>query len=232
MAPCVRSAKIYTVRRPICYMTQPTEEAEKTMTVYSDYVCPFCYIGKESLNRYREETEKELEVDWHPFDLRAQKRRPNGEIDHSVEDGKDEAYFEEVRKNVEKLKEKYGVEMIGIDEVPEDVDSLDAQVASFYVKEEHPEKWEAFDEAVFEALWVDGRDIGDREVLAELAEKVGLEGDDIRDAVEDEDLRRRLSEIFLEAQEDGVAGVPTFIYGENFCRGAVPPEQLERLVEA
>jgi len=201
------------------------------VTVYSDYVCPFCYIGKESLNRYREETEKEVEVDWHPFDLRAQKRRPNGEIDHSVEDGKDEAYYEEARKNVEKLKEKYGVEMIEFDEVPEEVDSLDAQIASFYVKESHPEKWEAFDEAVFEALWVDGRDIGDAEVLAEIAEGVGLDADEILDAVEDEDLRDRLSEAFLEAQENGIVGVPTFIYGKDFCRGAVPPEQLERLVE-
>lgn len=207
------------------------EENETAVTVYSDYVCPFCYIGKESLNRYREETEKELEVDWHPFDLRAQKRRPNGEIDHSVEDGKGEAYYEEARKNVEKLKEKYGVEMIEFDEVPEEVDSLDAQVASFYVKETRPERWEDFDEAVFEALWVDGRDISNQEVLAEIAEGVGLDGDEIRDAIEDEDLRERLSETFLEAQENGIVGVPTFIYGKDFCRGAVPPEQLERLVE-
>jgi predicted DsbA family dithiol-disulfide isomerase len=208
-----------------------THEDAATVTVYSDYVCPFCYIGKESLNRYREETEKKLEVDWHPFDLRAQKRRPNGEIDHSVEDGKDEAYYEEARKNVEKLKEKYGVEMIEFDEVPEEVDSLDAQVASFYIKEEHPENWEDFDEGVFDALWLDGRNIGDREVLGEIAEDVGLDADEVLNAVEDDELRERLSETFLEAQENGIAGVPTFVYGDGFCRGAVPPEQLERLVE-
>jgi predicted DsbA family dithiol-disulfide isomerase len=208
-----------------------TGEDTATVTVYSDYVCPFCYIGKESLNRYREETEREVRVDWHPFDLRAQKRRPSGEIDHSVEDGKDEAYYEQARKNVEKLKEKYDIEMIEFDKVPEEVDSLDAQIASFYIKEEHPENWEAFDEAVFEALWVDGRDIGDARVLAEIAEDVGLEGDEVLGAVEDENLRERLSETFLEAQENGIAGVPTFICGKDFCRGAVPPEQLERLVE-
>ena len=213
-------------------MTQTdTEENETAVTVYSDYVCPFCYIGKESLDRYREETEKEVRVDWHPFDLRAQKRRPNGEIDHSVEDGKDEAYYEEARNNVEKLKEKYDVEMVEFDEVPEDIDSLDAQVASFYAKETHPEKWEDFDEAVFDALWSEGRDIGDAEVLAEVAEGVGLDADEIRDVLEDDGLRERLSEAFLEAQEDGIVGVPTFIHGEDFCRGAVPPEQLERLVE-
>lgn len=213
-------------------MTSTGPEGNETaVTVYSDYVCPFCYIGKESLDRYRESTEREVEVDWHPFDLRAQKRRPNGEIDHTVEDGKGEAYYEEARKNVEELKQKYGLDMIGFDEVPEEVDSFDAQVASFYVKKEYPERWRDFDEAVFDALWSEGRDIGDAEVLAEIAEGVGLDADEIRDVLEDDGLRERLSEAFLEAQEDGIVGVPTFIHGEDFCRGAVPPEQLERLVE-
>lgn len=213
-------------------MTSTGPEGNETaVTVYSDYVCPFCYIGKESLDRYRESTEREVEVDWHPFDLRAQKRRPNGEIDHTVEDGKGEAYYEEARKNVEELKQKYGLDMIGFDEVPEEVDSFDAQVASFYVKKEYPERWRDFDEAVFDALWSEGRDIGDAGVLAEIAEGVGLDADEIRDVLEDDGLRERLSEAFLEAQEDGIVGVPTFIHGEDFCRGAVPPEQLERLVE-
>lgn len=213
-------------------MTSTGPEGNETaVTVYSDYVCPFCYIGKESLDRYRESTEREVEVDWHPFDLRAQKRRPNGEIDHTVEDGKGEAYYEEARKNVEELKQKYGLDMIGFDEVPEEVDSFDAQVASFYVKKEYPKRWRDFDEAVFDALWSEGRDIGDAGVLAEIAEGVGLDADEIRDVLEDDGLRERLSEAFLEAQEDGIVGVPTFIHGEDFCRGAVPPEQLERLVE-
>ncbi|MDZ7689203.1 MAG: DsbA family oxidoreductase [Halobacteriales archaeon] len=204
---------------------------EEAITVYSDYVCPFCYLGRESLERYRESTERELELDWHPFDLRAQKRKPNGEIDHTVDDGKDETYYEEARKNVERLSEKYEVKMLGLDELPENIDSFDAQAVSLYVKEKHPEHWETFDEAVFDALWVDGRDIGDAGVLADIADDVGLDADEIRDALEDEELRKSLRRRFLNAQEDGITGVPTFVHGEHFCRGAVPPEQLRRLVE-
>lgn len=62
------------------------------ITVYSDDVCPFCYLGRRSLEEYQETRTRELDVDWHPFDLRSHKRGPNGEIDHSVEDGKDETY--------------------------------------------------------------------------------------------------------------------------------------------
>jgi len=200
--------------------------------VYSDYVCPFCYLGKRSLEAYQGRREDDLAVEWHPFDLRGHKRGPDGEIDDSVEDGKDDAYFEQVRENVARLREKYDAgEMLDLDDLPDDVDSLSAQVASLYVKTEHPDQWPAFDDAVFEALWVDGRDIGDVDVLADVAETVGLDGAEIRDAVADGDLRDRLQESFADARQAGVTGVPTFVYGGHAARGAVPPEQLRRLVE-
>jgi predicted DsbA family dithiol-disulfide isomerase len=202
------------------------------ITVYSDYVCPFCYLGRRSLEEYQEMRDGDLEIDWQPFDLRSQKRGSDGEIDHSVDDGKDDAYFEQVRQNVTRLKEEYDAEeMLDLDDLPENVDSFDAQVASFYVNTEYPDRWLVFDEAIFEALWVDGRDIGGVDVLAELADDVGLDGDEIRTAVADEQRRERLHDRFTKAQQDGVTGVPTFVYEGYSARGAVPPEQLERLVE-
>jgi predicted DsbA family dithiol-disulfide isomerase len=208
-------------------MSQDTQ-----ITVYSDYVCPFCYLGRKSLSAYQNDREQELAIEWRPFDLRSHKRGPDGEIDHSVEDGKDEAYFEKARENVRRLREQYDAdEMLGMDDLPEDIDSLDAQVASRYVEREHPDQWLAFDEAIFEALWVDGRDIGDADVLAALAESVGLDGAEIREAIDDENLRSDLREQFQAAQEQGITGVPTFVYGEHAARGAVPPDHLRRLVE-
>jgi len=47
------------------------------ITVYSDYVCPFCYLGRKSLEQYQERRDEPLEIDWHPFDLRAGKRGPD-----------------------------------------------------------------------------------------------------------------------------------------------------------
>jgi predicted DsbA family dithiol-disulfide isomerase len=136
-------------------------QTDDQILVYSDYVCPFCYLGRRSLDEYQDTRESDLAIDWHPFDLRSQKRAPDGEIDHSVDDGKDEAYFDQVRQNVARLKDEYDAdEMLDLDDLPEDVDSFEAQVASFYVNEEYPDQWLAFDEAVFEALWVEGRDIG------------------------------------------------------------------------
>ncbi|MCT9097981.1 DsbA family protein [Haloarchaeobius sp. HME9146] len=203
---------------------------DERITVYSDYVCPFCFLGRESLKRYQETRDEPLEIDWRPFDLRSQKRRPDGSIDTSVDDGKDEEYYDQAKQGVRRLQERYDVEM-ELD-LAVDVDSLDAQIASYYVKQHYPnDQWLDFDVAIFEALWQEGRDIGDEDVLVELAEAAGIDGDEIRSAIDDETLRAELHEEFENAQRAGITGVPTFAYDDYAARGAVPPEQLERLVE-
>jgi len=121
------------------HMSETGSDAGGRITVYSDYVCPFCYLGRRSLQAYQNSREDDLEIDWHPFDLRGHKRGSDGEIDDSIEDGKDEVYFEQVRENVAKLREQYDAgEMLDLDELPEDVDSFDAQVASWLREEGTP----------------------------------------------------------------------------------------------
>ena len=197
--------------------------------LYADYVCPFCYLGRKSFEQYRTQREEPLEVDWRPFDLRSGKRNPDGSIDHDVEDGKDDQYFEQAKQNVRRLQAEYGVEMA--QELAIEVDSLPAQQASWYVKQEYPDQWAAFDEAVYDALWQDERDIGDEEVLADIAETVGLPADEVRSAIADDGLRTELEDRFSMAQRRGITGVPTFVSGEQVARGAVPPAQLEQLLE-
>jgi len=206
------------------------DDAPESITVYSDYVCPFCYLGRRSLAEYRETREEPLAVDWHPFDLRAGKRNSDGTIDHEVDDGKGDEYYAQARENVRRLQEQYGVEMA--QEIATDVDSLPAQLVSVRVKETAPEAWPAFDDAVFAALWREERDIGDREVLVDVAEDVeGIDADVVDAALGDDDLRERVTELFDAARQRGVTGVPTFAFDGHAARGAVPPEQIERLVE-
>lgn len=204
-------------------------DSSETITVYADYVCPFCFLGRESLSRYRADSDESLDIDWHPFDLRARQRGPDGEFDESIETGKDDAYYEEARKNVRRLADEYDVEMTL--DIARDVDSRNAQLASVYVRMEHPEDWLAFDRAVYDALWREGRDIGDPDVLADLADGVGLDPEAVLDALDDPMVERRLEDQFEAARIRGVTGVPTFVYGEHSIRGAVPPAQLRRLVE-
>ncbi|MFC7081334.1 DsbA family oxidoreductase [Halorussus caseinilyticus] len=206
------------------------QSADDALTVYSDYVCPFCYLGKAAMDQYRERADDPPEVEWRFYDLRGYKRDESGDIRDDVDDGKDDDYFAQVRENVERLKERFDVEMTL--DFSEDVDSWNAQQAALFVrKSEDEETFLTFHEAVFDALWQDGRDVGDPDVLAAIAADAGLDPDEVRAATEDEELAADLRERFEQAQQAGVSGIPTFVYEGHAARGAIPPAQFERLVE-
>ncbi len=192
-------------------------------------MCPFCYLGRQSLSQYKRRATTSS-ISTGTRSTCGAEARPDGTIDYSVDDGKDDDYYEQAKQGVRRLQERYDVEMTL--DLGTDVDSLPAQIVSYYV-EEHAdyETWLAFDVAVFEALWQDGQDIGDEDLLVELAEDAGVDGDEIRSALADGALRSEVRENFTAAKRQGITGVPTFAYDGHAARGAVPPEQLERLVE-
>lgn len=205
-------------------------EPDESLTVYADYVCPFCYLGYASLDSYLDEAEDPPTVEWHPYDLRAGKRGPDGEIDHAIDDGKDDAYFERARENVRRLAEQYDVEMA--QEIAREVDSRDAQQVALHVqRNQDPETFEAFHRGIFDALWGDGRDVGDHDELLAIAREGGVPEETVRSALADDGLDSALTERFEAARQARVTSVPTFVYDGYAARGAVPPDQLRRLVE-
>jgi predicted DsbA family dithiol-disulfide isomerase len=206
-----------------------SQQSTDSVLVYADYVCPFCYLGYESLDQYQSDREKPVETDWHPFDLRSRQRRPDGTIDDSVDTGKDDQYYEQAKQNVERLAEEYGVEMA--EPLMKDVDSYDAQRVAYRVREQYPDQFQLFHRSVFDALWEDGRDIGDADMLRELADDADIPTDIVDEALADEETADELEAAFKSAQNERITGVPTFVYGSHAARGAVPPEQLRRLVE-
>ncbi|MEZ3115259.1 DsbA family protein [Halobaculum sp. MBLA0147] len=204
---------------------------DDTLAVYSDFVCPFCYLGRAALREYLADAADPPTVEWRLFDLRGYKRGPDGDLREDVDDGKDDDYFEQVRENVARLRETYDVEMRDFDDLPE-VDSWDTQQAALYVRQTYDEEqFHDFYDAVMDAYWRDGDDIADPDVVAEIAESVGVGGDEVRSAMADERLAEELANRFDDATELGISGIPTFVYDGHAARGAVPPEHLERLVE-
>jgi len=205
-------------------------EGDHVVTVFSDYVCPFCYLGRASLRSYLEATDDPPAVEWHPFDLRGQKRGPDGTIREDVDDGKDEDYYERARENVRRLADQYGVEMV-VDR-DRDVDSFRAQQLALAVQTEYDrETFAALDDAIFDAHWRGERDVGDPDVLVELAGEAGIPEDDARAILEDDEREAALRDRFDAARQHGVTGVPTFVYDGYAARGAVPPEQLRQLIQ-
>ena len=90
---------------------------------------------------------------------------------------------------------------------------------------------EAIHDALFKAYFVDGKNIGDPDVLVAIAESVGLPRDKAREVIEKRTYRAAIDADWAKSREYGVTGVPTFVAGGQGVVGAQPYEALEELVK-
>jgi predicted DsbA family dithiol-disulfide isomerase len=90
---------------------------------------------------------------------------------------------------------------------------------------------EAIHDAMFRAYFVDARNIGDPEVLVEIAKSVGLPPDQAREVIDKRTHRDAVDADWEKSRRYGVTGVPTFVIGNQGVVGAQPYEVLEQLVK-
>ena len=90
---------------------------------------------------------------------------------------------------------------------------------------------DALHEKIYQAYFVDNKNVGDVDVLVELAESVGLDGAEARKVVEERTFEEAVDADWDKARQMGVTGVPTYIAGGAGVVGAQPYEALEQLVE-
>jgi predicted DsbA family dithiol-disulfide isomerase len=89
---------------------------------------------------------------------------------------------------------------------------------------------EAIHDALFRAYFVDARNIGDPEVLVEIAASIGLPAEQAREVIEKRTHRAAVDADWNLSRRYGVTGVPTFVAGNRGVVGAQPYETLEQLV--
>ncbi len=190
----------------------------KKLVVYSDFICPFCYIGKVNAERLQQEIPG-LELEWREFEL-----HPEGQPDPTS------PYMKQAYENVKMLAERHGIDMKP--EVLTEVtsDSRKALLGFEFAKEQGSE--EQYRDTVFQAYWVEGKDIDQDDVLREIAEKVSLDPDELMNAIENPVYQNRLIGSIQDAHAQGVTGVPTYQYGEMISVGAQPISVLKRMIEA
>jgi predicted DsbA family dithiol-disulfide isomerase len=90
---------------------------------------------------------------------------------------------------------------------------------------------EAIHDALFRAYFVDARNIGDRDVLVEVAAAAGLPAETAREVIEKRTHRAAVDADWEKSRRYGVTGVPTFVIGNRGVVGAQPYEVLEELVK-
>jgi predicted DsbA family dithiol-disulfide isomerase len=90
---------------------------------------------------------------------------------------------------------------------------------------------EALHDVLYRAYFVDARNIGDPEVLVELAQSVGLPADEAQAVLAERRFKDAVDADWAKSHRYGVTGVPTFVAGRYGVVGAQPYEVLEQLLD-
>lgn len=200
--------------------------------IWSDVVCPFCYIGKKRLEAAAKESGIELELHWHSFQL-----DPEAPVRQEV-------------SNSERLAQKYGRS------VPE-VEDMQRNIAAMAKQQGIEFNWEGANsgntlnahriihlaqskglgneaqEAFFYSYMTQGLPIGERETLEDVAARIGLnpvEVDDLLDSDEFADFVKFDQEVARDQLK--VTGVPFFVFDQRIAlAGAQPKEVFLQVLE-
>jgi predicted DsbA family dithiol-disulfide isomerase len=88
---------------------------------------------------------------------------------------------------------------------------------------------ESIHDAIFAAYFAEARNIGDIEVLIDVAQSVGFAADTVRNVLEQRSFKKAVDADWEKSRREGVTGVPTFASGQARVVGAQPYEVLEQL---
>ncbi len=89
----------------------------------------------------------------------------------------------------------------------------------------------ALHDALYKAYFVEARNIGDPDILVEIAENVGLDGAEARKVLDERRFKDAIDADWQKSAAYGVTGVPTFVAARYGVVGAQPYEALVQLVE-
>ena len=201
------------------------------LDIFSDPVCPWCYLGKANLDRALEaHPAHPFAVEWHPFQLNPD-MAPEG-VDkrtYLAERFGGSGKLDAVHQRLQDMAKKVGLDMDP--DVPQRIpNTLDAHRMVHWAGLEGRQT--AMVSALFRAYWREGRDIGDKAVLAALAGEVGIDAARaarlLASDADADDIRAR----DRDARKKGVTAVPTYLIAQHHVlSGAQPPELWGQVID-
>jgi len=188
------------------------------VTVFSDYICPFCYVGARRLARLSGQFNLVIThcpVEIHPHTPAT--GMPVTDLDYSAE------VWDKMMVHLGRLTAEEGIAMA---ERQFTTNSHQALLLAEAAREQPPGVFEAIHEGLFHAFLAQGLNIGDPAVLAQVAAASGMDRDAFDLALTDPRYEEALRKNFARARQLGVTGVPAFLIGDHLVSGAVPISQL------
>ena len=200
------------------------------LDIFSDPVCPWCYIGKAYLDRaLAARGDHPFAIEWQPFQLNPD--MPAGGMDRASYlerkfGGKAQAV--QIYARVEAAARAAGL-VIDFANIPRIPNTLDAHRLIHWAGLEARQT--GVKAALMQAYWRDGRDIGDTGPLADIAGEVGLESAVMARLLASDADRAAIAARDAHARTRGNNAVPTFVIADrHVLSGAQPPEIWARVM--
>ncbi len=201
--------------------------------IWSDVMCPFCYIGKRNfetaLARFKDK--EEVEVIWKSFQLDPTLPEIAQESQHDYlvkNKGMSPAQVESMLENVTRMAMQAGLDYHLDRSVM--VNSFRAHRLIQLAKSKG--LGDEAEERLFRAYFTEGLDIADTDTLTRLGKEIGLDEGNVKEALTDNRYADLIRDDIEEARTLGIRGVPFFVFDRKYgVSGAQPPEQFLQTLE-
>lgn len=195
------------------------------VTVFSDYICPFCYIGSVRLARLRDEYE--LSVEWAGLEIHPD-NPPEGRPVEAL--GYPPKRWAQMMSALYRMAEEEGVYIKARSFT---TNSHKALLLAEAAKEEGEATFYRLHDRLFQAYLGEGQNIGEVEVLRRLAQESGMEAHAAERAWSEPYYEQRLRASHVRAARLGITGTPTYLFGDRYLLpGAVPTAVLREAAAA
>ena len=203
------------------------------ITYWSDYACPYCYIGETRLKKAIRELslDEDIEIRMKAFQL-----DPEAPV-HSNGD------------TLSRFARKYGltrehaarsIEHISAMGRNEGLDfnyattlftnTMDAHRLTKYAYDRYPDKADQLIEALYKAYFSDNKELADRDVLFSISAECGMDITEVKRALDDEEYKKEVIADENEAMYNGIHAVPFFVIGKYGISGAQSIKDMKEAI--
>ena len=215
-----------------CSQNTKSNEIKSTMSttktiqieIWSDVMCPFCYIGKRKFEAAlaKFDHKNNVEVVWKSYLLDSELQSDDKKSIHQhLADAKGWSldYAKEMSEYVSNMAKEAGLNY-NMDKVKV-ANTFDAHRLIQFAKSK--QKGDAAEEALFKAYFIDGKNLADLNTLQKIGEEIGLSSGELKTLLTGTAFQKEVKSDLNEAESIGVSGVPFFVIDRKFAVSGAQP---------
>ena len=201
---------------------------------WSDYACPYCYIGETNLRHALEELGVKYEFEMKAFELDPYAKKSAGGDVVAMFAAKYRLSIEDAKARVNSINEM--ARAAGLDFDYSKVfhtNTFDAhRLSKLSMEKGGREMADRMSERLYKAYFSEWLDLGDADILTKLGTEAGLDPEDIRAMLESKDYSEPVKLDERQAQMNRISSVPCFLIEDTVAiPGAMPKEQFIEVIK-